>query len=87
MKVSFFAAALLGFVGLNNQGAQAVTLNSFDMVDLDDYEQTFSQIEGLLSGTGEGKTLTDAESDEAVILKLAAGGDCEAPKPEVTFEN
>ena len=87
MKVSFFAAALLGLVGLNNnQGAQAVTLNSFDMVDIDDYEQTFSQIESLLSGEGEGKTLTDADSDEAVVLKLT-GGDCEAPKPEVSFEN
>ena len=84
MKVSFFAAALLGLVGLNNQGAQAVTLNSFDMVDIDDYEQTFSQIESLLSGEGEGKT--DAESDEAVVLKLT-GGDCEPPKPEVSFEN
>ena len=87
MKVSFFAAALLGLVGLNNQGAQAVTLNSFDMVDIDDYEQTFSQIESLLSGEGEGKTLTDADSDEAVVLKLTGGDCCEAPKPEVSFEN
>ena len=84
MKVSFFAAALLGLVGLNNnQGAQAVTLNSFD---IDDYEQTFSQIESLLSGEGEGMTLTDADGDEAVVLKLT-GGDCEAPKAEVPFEN
>ena len=42
MKVSFFTAALLGIVGVNNQGAQAVTLNSYEIVDIDSYEQTFS---------------------------------------------
>ena len=65
MKVSFFAAALLGVVGLSNQGAQAVSLNSFDdIIDIEGLEPTFSQIESLLSGEGEGKTVTGAEGEE-----------------------
>ena len=88
MKVSFFAA-LFGIVSLSHS-VQAVTLDSESQVydiDISDYEQAFTQIEGLLEGEGEGKTATDAECEETVggiTLRLATP-ECEK-KPEISFE-
>jgi hypothetical protein len=87
MKVSFYAAALIGLVGLN-QNAQAVNLpvQHFD-VSMEEYEQAFSQIESLLAGEGEGKTMADADCEETVggvTLRLSTP-ECEQ-KPEVSFE-
>ena len=45
MKVSFFAAALIGVIGL--QSTQAVNLPIND-IDFADYEPSFTQIESLL---------------------------------------
>ena len=57
MKLSFFAAALLGVVGFQN--VQAARLES-NNIDFSDFE--FAEIEA----EGEGNTLADADCEETV---------------------
>ena len=88
MKFSLYASALVGLIGLSYHGAQAVTLNTDDaaFVDIEDYEQTFSQIQNLLDSEGEGNTEGDATGDEAVTLRLQGDKKC-CEKPCVPFED
>ena len=89
MKTFFYATALLGFIGLNSPGVQAVSLNTDDTAfDIEDYYESFSQIQNLLDTEGEGNTEGDATGDETaggVTLRLQDNKCCE--KPCVPFED
>lgn len=90
MKVSLYASALVGFIGLNCQGVQAVSLGTIDTaIDIEDYENTFSQIQNLLAIEGEGNTESDATGDETaggVTLSLKGDKKC-CEKACVPFED
>jgi hypothetical protein len=87
MKISHFAAIVLGVATI--QQANAVSLEGHDF-DFADYELAEIDGEGKGDAAAENTstTLTDADSEESVggiTLRLPTA-DCEKPKPEIPFD-
>ena len=78
MKLSFFAAALIAAIGL--QETQAVNLQTMSNIDYSDYN--LAQIDG--AGEGDGESKAGAEGGEAVngVTVRLGTPDCKADKPE-----
>ena len=89
MKISHFAAIVLGVASI--QQAHAVSLEGHDF-DFADYELAEIDGEGKGDAATETTSNTDADSEETnvggVTIRLPKAGcsECDKPKPEIPFD-